>query len=1214
MKKSVLLSLFFCFAFVFSFAQTSDWTEMMFDPDANFYEVQAAAEAYFETHPKGKGSGWKPYKRWEYYHSLRVKEDGTLPKAGEVLAEVQSYRDRMPANKRSSTTGNWSELGPFGLPANGTGQPNGMGRIAAITFHPTALNTVYAGSASGGIWESNDNAATWTKISNGLTRLGVSSIVVHPTDTDTIYIGTGDRDGGDAPGYGVWRSVDGGTTWAARNNGMGNRTVYEILMDPTNSDIMVASTNAQIYRTVDGGANWTLSFNGHNCKDLDFKPGDPSVVYATGTRLYRSTDNGQTFVQITNGVPVGTQRIALGVSANQPNWVYLFAGDGVGLEGLYRSTDSGVSFTQRSNGPNILGYDVTGGTGSQAWYDLVVTVDPNDASTLYTGAINVWKSIDAGANWAIQTHWVGSAGIPSVHADDHVLEWSPHTGDLYLGHDGGMHFSADAGTSWTEVSSGLAVAQVYKIGQSATVRNLVINGYQDNGTAFYRDGGWYTEIGGDGMECIIDYTDASVMYGALYYGDIRRSINGGLSFGSVAANGVNGITEAGGWVTPYKLHPTDPNIMLVGYDNVWRSNNIKAGAVTWTAISAFASTSNIVDLAIAASDPNVMYVSKGGVSNFYRSINAMAGTPAWTDLDANLPAGGTPKDIEIDPIDPNHIWIALGNDIYESANGGNTWANYSGTLPNISLNTIVYDTASPLEALYIGMDVGVYYRDNTMADWVAFDSGIPNVEVTELEIFYDAECGDDVLRAGTYGRGLWESDLMDPGTLAPIACFEATSTELCEGATVVFTDNSSYSPTSWDWTITPLTFTYVNGTNQFDQAPQVQFNGTGTYTITLAATNANGSDLKTETNYINVGGPAMLPPIMQDLELGTACGTASNCGTTTCAMPGGWTNEINGTDDNIDWRLDAGGTGSVGTGPSTDVNPGTALGLYAYMEASSCSGQTAILTSPCIDLRAVTNASLVFSQHMYGANMGSLHVDVFSGGAWIQDVYAISGDQGDVWDLITVNLTPYTARVIQLRFRGITGPGFTSDVAIDNIQVDGGVLATNLLAFEGKQIENLGNQLFWEVDNLQEGDEFELVKVLSDGNENTMTTIPSNQSNTYSFVDLYPVPGINVYRMYIHSLQGNATPSEIVEIYTPFQGNWTKMYPNPFQETLTVKTFSETSQPILLIVSDLQGKTLMKKTVSTEIGMNTFELNLEALTSGVYFIQFKGKTHKIIRE
>lgn len=1047
MKKNLLLGAILLVS-IFGYSQ-NQWQKKMSDRNENFYEIERDFEIYkntimINTNKIPKGLGIKQFERWRYYWKNRVDENGVFPSEGSVLNEIEQYRSRQANSRYASGNGTWQILGPTPTPSNGTGQLNGSGRLNCITFHPTDPNIIYVGAPAGGFWKSIDNGLTWIEYSNGLTRLGVSSIVINPSNPDVIYIGTGDRDAGDAPGYGVWRTTDGGLTWASHNSGMGNRTVNEIVMDPSDSDKMYAAcSNGYIYRTANAGASWTASsFLGDNPKDIALHPTNSNIVYVgtySGGEFHRSTDGGVNFTQITSGLGTTGNRLALAVSPNQPNWVYALVGGGSGLVGIYRSIDSGVNFSTQTTTPNILGYDTNGGAGSQSFYDLVIAADPTNADIIYTGGVNLWKSIDGGSTMSCVSYWVGpSGGVDGVHADQHALEFSPYTNNVYSGNDGGLYITSDGGTNWNDLSNGLAIAQLYKIGVSQTVADLVINGHQDNGTSISRGEAFVTEIGGDGMECIIDPTDETYMYGALYYGDVRRSTNNGLSFSQIADSGINGITESGGWVTPYKLDPNNASRMFIGYKNIWRSNDVKtpaANAIVWAQISSFSGTNNITDLAIAPSDSNVMYVSREGTNKFYRTSDALAGSPTWTNLTANLPSASTPKDIEIDPTDPTHLFIALGNDIYESTNSGASWVNFSGTLPNISLNTIVIDKDSSIDAMYVGMDVGVYYRDNTMSDWSPYSTGLANIEITELEIHYNnVEC-KSALYAATYGQGLWKGDLKDPGNLAPKACFYANTTNGCVGNTFTLIDNSDFTPTSWAWTISPATFVYVNSTSASSQNPQIQFTTPGTYTVALTATNAFGNDIKTNPSYIQVAGGSVATAFNDNFESSGLCGTASDCGTTICSLGGLWNNLSNGSEDNIDWRIDEGGTPSANTGPSVDFNPGTATGNYAYIEASGCSTQIAILESQCILLDEQYNFS--FSYHMYGNNMGSLHLDLFVNGAWIEDfIPALTANSGNVWNVSSTPLYTYQGETIKIRLRGITGNGFESDIALDDLKFE----------------------------------------------------------------------------------------------------------------------------------------------------------------------------------
>lgn len=271
----------------------------------------------------------------------------------------------------------------------------------------------------------------------------------------------------------------------------------------------------------------------------------------------------------------------------------------------------------------------------------------------------------------------------------------------------------------------------------------------------------------------------------------------------------------------------------------------------------------------------------------------------------------------------------------------------------------------------------------------------------------------------------------------PVAAFGVNTNSPCVGETVSLLDSSMFTPTSWTWTITPGTVTYVGGTDSSSQDPLVTFNVAGTYTVKLVVVNANGTDSLTQVSYINANTGFSLP-IAEDFESFNLCATTTNCGATVCPLGNGWTNEVNLQVDDIDFRVHEDSTASNNTGPSIDFNPGMPGGNYIYLEASNgCTAKTAMITSSCIDLSGTTYPQMTLAYHMYGANMGSLHFDVLLNGTWTNDFApAISGNQGNQWNQLTIPLTPYIGQTIKLRIRGITGSDYDSDLALDDIVVE----------------------------------------------------------------------------------------------------------------------------------------------------------------------------------
>lgn len=728
------------------------WIDMMQDPNANFFETQKAFEEYWEGREVTRGSGYKPFKRWENLMLTRVDEFGNKPNNGKNLV---AYSELMKRSERKSANGEWKLLGPVDLPNPESGQPNGLGRINVIAFHPKSENTIYIGAPSGGFWRSFDNGKNWETTTERLPTLGVSAIVVDHKDPNIIYIGTGDRDANNAPGLGVYKSTDGGATWEQKNSSMGNVTVNKLLIHPEDPDIIFAATSSGIYKTENGADSWSLKTSGTS-KSMEFKPFDPNVIYAVkSSSLYKSSDNGDSWKKLTNGLQLW-ERAVIGVSPVSPEYVYVLATNIFSFKALYFSENEGEIFSTKSTTPNIMDWSWNGaGGGGQAFYNLCMVVDRLDSDIIYSGGINIFKSTNQGRDWKINAHWVGEAGAPAVHADHHDIAINPLNNRVYSANDGGLYYTDNGGLSWINISDGISISQIYKIGQSATVRDWILAGNQDNGTSFYDKGNWRVIWGGDGMECMFNHKNEIYRYASLYFGDIGRSTNQG-PFSRITT----GISDQGAWVTPYVLNVDDPKIMYVGMTNVWRTTNAQSSNVSWKNISSSITNADARMVVVENSPVNsdILYISRDD-RKVFKSTNANSSSPSWVQLN-NLPYSII-TDIEAHPFNENIVYVTAANsNVYKSIDQGVIWIMITANLPLTDMNTIVYDITSN-EGLYVGTDIGVFFKDATMINWIYYSDNLPvSVKITELEIYYDnANSDNSILRAATYGRGLWESTL-----------------------------------------------------------------------------------------------------------------------------------------------------------------------------------------------------------------------------------------------------------------------------------------------------------------------------------------------------------------------------------------------------------------------------------------------------------------------
>lgn len=838
------------------------WQEMMQDPNTSFFETRAKFNEYWQGREITRGSGYKAFKRWEWFMESRVSSTGAWPAPDAVFQAMQQQPEMFQEN--NFLPGNWSYIGNTSVPTGG----GGAGRINGLRELPGSTTTFFACSPGGGLWKTTNSGTSWSMLGTDfLGAIGTSDVAIDPTNTQVMYLATGDCDAGDTYALGVLKSTDGGTTWNTTGLSWAvtqTRSTARIIINPTNTQIVICATSDGIYRTTNGGTSWTRVQTG-SFKDLRMKPGDATTWYASSNQFYKSTNSGLTWTLITSGLPSSatSQRMSIATSVATSTVAYaLVSGTDSGLLGVYKSIDSGTTFTQMTgSNPNYLNWSSTPSAtvGGQGWYDLRIEADPANADIIYIGGVNLWKSINGGTSWTIAGHWTGS-GAPYVHADIHDIHFIAGTTRMLVGCDGGVFSTTNGGPNFSDISNNLQIAQQYRLSVAGTNSNLVISGWQDNGTNLKNNAVHTRPMGGDGMDCQINPSNSTNMFGTIQNGIVQRSTNSGVSFSTIVSNGGTGINEDGAWVTPIILGPT-PTHVFVGKSVVYKSTN---NGTSFVASAAFG-TGLCNDLAIAPSNSNILYASKG--SSLFKSIDNAATFTLVTGTQ-----GYSIKDIAIHNTDPNKVWLAVsnyaaGNKVYFTSNGGTTWTNISGSLPNLPANALAFQPGTN-DGIYVGMDAGVYYRDNVLGNFVPYINDLPNVNITDL----DVHTGTSTLTAATFGRGLWRAPLYSLPNLdaaitnvnSPTGSYCSTTvspqvTILNAGTNPIISMTIEYQVTgqsmlTYNWTGNLLTGVSANIT-----LPNLNY-GTGSFTfnVNITAVNTltddNTANNSAITNYYCING------------------------------------------------------------------------------------------------------------------------------------------------------------------------------------------------------------------------------------------------------------------------------------------------------------------------------------------------------------------------
>ena len=672
----------------------------------------------------------------------------------------------------------WTNIGPTKASFarnGGTLNVTDSGRINAIVTHPTNPSILYIAVSGGGLWKSTDGGASWQAKTETLGSLSAGTIEMDPNDPNILYLGLGDFS--DGTGLGVVKMTAGGDYWEEPVLLGNSRSVRDIQVAPSNSNIVLAATDAGLYRSTDAGKSygliplagltgtvsvWTIAHAGGNNFVMSLEYTATGATTTEG-QVWRSTDNGATWSKV-NGIshPNGVHRISIASAPSNRAVLYAMASKTptdaknhpeLDLASLFKSTDGGQTWTdigrladgtyKAYTNANVDYSNLEDLFYGQGWYNHMVLVSPTNPDVAYFGgALISARTSDVGGSYTILTDWLGQYSLPYVHADFHAGHIASN-GTMYFGTDGGLFMSSNAGAAFTStLNEGIVSHLVYHVCSTPANANTVIAGLQDNGTRLRESNTSIFDqvVGGDGFGCRISPTNANLMLGSLYYESVQKSTNGGTSFSDAST----GITECGKKDGTAAFHTliaswagdaTGNTLYTHTSKVVYRSTNF---AGSWTALGTTGLPTvtpwNLRGIGVAktsGTSPNndsvLGVVVSGG--RVYLSTN---GGATWTQA-TNPPNNNfSMSSIAFDPVDRNIVYVtsvapdANGTHIWRSTNFGTTWAAIDGNgFPlGIPVNSVTVDPVVRT-TLYAATHLGVYRSLDSGTNWQRLGSFSP---------------------------------------------------------------------------------------------------------------------------------------------------------------------------------------------------------------------------------------------------------------------------------------------------------------------------------------------------------------------------------------------------------------------------------------------------------------------------------------------------------
>ena len=648
----------------------------------------------------------------------------------------------------------WEAMGPLNVP----------GRMISLALNPQNTSTLYVGSATGGLWRTKtaDTGGNWERVTTGFPTLGVMAIAIDPTDTNKIYIGTGEVYGygqsiggtvirltRGSYGIGILKTADGGQTWVKSLDWVFHqeRGVQCLRMNPLNPNTLYAATTEGIYKTTNAGDSWVCVLSVLMGEDIVIHANDTSKVMvscgnlgSTGSGVYVSTDAGVKWTK-SSGIPIYTGKTLLEMYASNPDIVFASVANSEYGIGLYRTDNFGDTWIRVHNRGSVANY--------QGFFSHWVAVHPSNVNKVIHAGVQIYKSNNGGQTLTT---------VYDPHVDHHNYTHHPTNPNiLYIGCDGGVYRTTNFGDSYQDIGYGLQTAQFYNgFSSSSSDSMLALGGLQDNSTViFYGTSDWVIRIGGDGCWTATNPANDNVLYGESQYNNIQKSTNRGASF-STATSGMTGGGAA--FVAPFIVSPSNPSILYSGRRQVYKTTN---AADNWSVTNDGAQLdgNSVLSMAISTTDPDIVYVGTAPTvvqAHIFRTKN---GGDSWFNVTGNLP-DRYPMDLAVDPNENKTVYVVFGGygsgHVFKTTDEGNNWDDITGTLSDVPTLSVAIDPLNS-DHVYVGNDLGVYVSTDAGVTWNTYNKGLPEA-VMAMDL--NVSPSNRKLRVATHGNGAYQRALL----------------------------------------------------------------------------------------------------------------------------------------------------------------------------------------------------------------------------------------------------------------------------------------------------------------------------------------------------------------------------------------------------------------------------------------------------------------------